>query len=72
VDVKISVEYLRVTVHDDGDTLPTKTNAAADPAQTRGRGLLIVAGVAAQWGIDLDPTPPGKTVWADIQTGAGH
>ncbi|MEV0845498.1 ATP-binding protein [Streptomyces sp. NPDC049954] len=31
-----------------------------------GRGLLMVAGIAARWGVDLDADGRGKSVWAEF------
>ncbi|MER7779738.1 ATP-binding protein [Streptomyces sp. NPDC096191] len=42
------------------DALP-----APAPEDTSGRGLLLVAGLAARWGWHLRPGGPGKTVWAE-------
>lgn len=42
------------------DVLP-----ASGSADTGGRGLLLVAGLATRWGWRLRPGGPGKTVWAE-------
>lgn len=39
--------------------------AAPPPDSETGRGLLLVAGLAARWGVAERPGP-GKTVWAEI------
>lgn len=42
------------------------TSPRADPTAPRGRGLLVVAGLSAAWGVrDL---PDGKSVWAVMGT----
>ncbi|MEU9157117.1 ATP-binding protein [Streptomyces sp. NPDC048417] len=38
---------------------------AADPEDTEGRGLVIVAGLASRWGWQARSDGPGKTVWAE-------
>jgi anti-sigma regulatory factor (Ser/Thr protein kinase) len=59
VDISCSVDHLRVEVHDSSPSLPV----LADPpggAET-GRGLVLVASLAADWGVYR--TPDGKAVY---------
>jgi len=55
---------LRIEVADQrGERLPV---VAAPGAETEGgRGLLLVAGLADRWDVDVHPDGPGKTVWAE-------
>ncbi len=56
---------VRVAVTDHGPGFP-----AAGPAQLvseHGRGLLLVAAMTADWGVE--PTGDGKVVWAEIRGG---
>lgn len=53
---------LRLAVSDESARRPRVRTPAPD--EPRGRGLGLVATFAADWGID--PTPPGKTVWAEL------
>lgn len=52
--------HLTLDVTDDAPGHPTVGNPSA--SDTSGRGLLIVAALAEQWG--CRPTESGKTVWA--------
>lgn len=54
---------VRLSVGDDSSATPTMQEP--DPLSTSGRGLYLVATIAAQWGVE--PTPGGKTVWAELQ-----
>ena len=60
--VRADGRLVRVEVGDDNARLPTEL--PHDPAALGGRGLAIVAAVAARWGVDGDPA--GKTVWFEI------
>ena len=59
VAIECSSGQLRVEVHDSSRTMPAPANAPAD-AET-GRGLIIVAALADEWG--FYPTPGGKAVY---------
>ncbi|MGW2211423.1 ATP-binding protein [Streptomyces sp. NPDC001781] len=51
------------------DTHPAHPELPArDPAAEAGRGLLLVDAVATRWGT-VPRTGPGKTVWAECETG---
>ncbi|GAA4945535.1 hypothetical protein GCM10023205_01490 [Yinghuangia aomiensis] len=50
--------YLRVDDHDAVLPLPCRSDACEES----GRGLLIVAVLIGEWGVDL--TGPGKSTWA--------
>jgi anti-sigma regulatory factor (Ser/Thr protein kinase) len=69
-DIVLSVEMLsdriRIEVRDGNDAVPTVP--AEDPAVDRptGRGLLIVAATASDWGV-VSTGEPGKCVWAEIR-----
>jgi anti-sigma regulatory factor (Ser/Thr protein kinase) len=41
-----------------------------DPDATDGRGLAIVAALAARWGVERDGL--GQTVWAELVSAGGH
>jgi len=61
---------LRVEVLDTCPHLPVLANAAAEaPADAEtGRGLMLVATLAASWGCDRAPT--GKAVWFELDPAA--
>ncbi|MFJ6987572.1 MULTISPECIES: ATP-binding protein [unclassified Streptomyces] len=60
-------ERLRLEVHDRSAVLPLLRSAGSDAV--RGRGLLMVSSVAADWGVV--PTAAGKAVWCEIGAGTG-
>jgi two-component sensor histidine kinase len=54
---------IRIDVSDDSPVLPaTDESGPPPPDHPRGRGLLIVAALSAEWGTTRTAT--GKTVWA--------
>jgi anti-sigma regulatory factor (Ser/Thr protein kinase) len=59
-------DVVRVEVSDTHPRHPESPEPSTeDPADAEGgRGLLIVAAVAARWGVE-ERTGPGKTVWAE-------
>lgn len=60
--VRLDRTVLHIAVH---DCCPQPIRIQAlDLERLRGRGLLMIAGIAARWGSDTDAT--GKTVWADL------
>jgi anti-sigma regulatory factor (Ser/Thr protein kinase) len=69
IDVTLSVrpDRLRIAVHDGGERLPVLNVTATDSLRAGGRGLMIVAATAVDWGVLADGT--GKTVWAEIAVG---
>ncbi|MEU9283766.1 ATP-binding protein [Streptomyces sp. NPDC048275] len=63
-------DTLRIEVTDTrGDRLPHL--APPRPEAEKGRGLLLVAALAARWGVALGPAPR-KTVWADVNVRGTH
>lgn len=60
--VRAGGRLVRVEVGDDDARLPVER--PCDPAALGGRGLAIVAAVAARWGVDGDSA--GKVVWFEI------
>lgn len=57
-----------VAVRDGGGTEAIVPRSPA-PAETSGRGLMIVDAVASSWGVTAEQPPPGKTVWFEL---GGH
>ncbi|WP_432247471.1 ATP-binding protein [Streptomyces sanyensis] len=46
---------------------PPASAPAADSLAESGRGLLLVAALADDWGVSPRPGAPGKTVWAELR-----
>ncbi|UGY90766.1 ATP-binding protein [Streptomyces gobiensis] len=47
---------------------PTQDLTTPAPGDESGRGLLLVAALAVDWGVRMrEPSAPGKTVWATIR-----
>ena len=59
VAVRCSSGQLRVEVHDSSRDMPAPADAPAD--SENGRGLIIIAALADEWG--FYPTPRGKAVY---------
>lgn len=57
-------DRLRVEVSDANDSLPVPRSAGAD--DDTGRGLALVAALAATWGAEPRPYGIGKTVWFEL------
>ena len=57
-------DRVRIAVADASVRLPVLRAASA--VSERGRGIFILEAMANQWGVD--PTPAGKTVWAEFLT----
>jgi hypothetical protein len=53
---------VRILVGDRNPVAPAMRDASA--TRTSGRGLALVAAVAARWGVDL--RPDGKVVWVEL------
>jgi anti-sigma regulatory factor (Ser/Thr protein kinase) len=61
-------DRVRIAVHDSSDELPVVPASQPSIDRPTGRGLLIVAATAADWGIERSGDRPGKTVWAELGT----
>jgi anti-sigma regulatory factor (Ser/Thr protein kinase) len=58
-------QVLRIEVADQrGERLPVV--GSPDGEAEGGRGLLLVAGLADRWDVDVHSDGPGKTIWAEV------
>ncbi|MER6470291.1 ATP-binding protein [Streptomyces collinus] len=61
-------DRVRIEVSDTcGERLPVAREAGSE--EDGGRGLVLVAALAKEWGVASRPGAPGKTVWAVVGTG---
>jgi anti-sigma regulatory factor (Ser/Thr protein kinase) len=60
-------DRVRIEVRDDGAGLPVVPSEHPPTDRPAGRGLLIVAATAADWGIERTDGDSGKTVWAELR-----
>ena len=67
VRVRATSSGLRVEVHDDSPSLPSRRRAT--PMDEGGRGIALVEALSSGWGADR--TPDGKTVWFEVDAAAG-
>jgi anti-sigma regulatory factor (Ser/Thr protein kinase) len=67
VDLEIRREHVRVSVEDDARGWPVPQ--VHEPIEAHGRGLLIVATLAREWGVHASGL--GKRVWATLDLPAG-
>jgi anti-sigma regulatory factor (Ser/Thr protein kinase) len=58
---------LRIEVSDAGESMPVFPDEQPRLDRVAGRGLLIVAATAVEWGVLPVPGGPGKTVWAELE-----
>ncbi|MFE4048495.1 ATP-binding protein [Streptomyces sp. YIM B13518] len=59
--------HVRIEVSDArGERLPEARDAGSE--EDGGRGILLVAALAEEWGTAPRPGAPGKTVWAVVAT----
>jgi anti-sigma regulatory factor (Ser/Thr protein kinase) len=66
LEIRVDPPRIGVAVADDGAAFPVPSAAPPDPAQTSGRGLVIVDRLASRWGIEPNQPGPGKTVWFEL------
>ena len=62
VRVRPTGQGLRVEVHDEDSTLPSRRQAT--PMDEGGRGIALVDALSSGWG--AEKTPDGKTVWFEV------
>ena len=62
VRVRPTGSGLRVEVHDEDTTLPSRRRAT--PMDEGGRGIALVDALSSGWGAET--TPDGKTVWFEV------
>ncbi|CAM5502109.1 hypothetical protein GCM10010345_65320 [Streptomyces canarius] len=66
VTVECAADLVQISVSDPSRRMPRPRIPAADAES--GRGLRLVADIAAQWGVTSSPGAPGKRVWFTLRT----
>ncbi len=69
LQLRLEPPGIGVRVRDHGETLPV-VHDDAGPTQPSGRGLRIVSTLATDWGVEIAPGMPGKTVWFYLRNAA--
>jgi anti-sigma regulatory factor (Ser/Thr protein kinase) len=69
VSIARSSRGVRVDVGDEGAGRPGVVAAGTD--QLRGRGLMLLDRIAAEWGVAPRKGGPGKVVWFSLRAAAG-
>ncbi|MGH8860062.1 MAG: ATP-binding protein [Jatrophihabitantaceae bacterium] len=62
----VLADRVRVEVQDGSDELPVVPARRPSAERPTGRGLLIIAATAVDWGVELRSDRPGKVVWAEL------
>ncbi len=70
ISLSVSADRIRVAVSDGGENLPMLPAGHPSIDRATGRGLLIVAATAHDWGVERVPGIAGKTVWAELDATA--
>ncbi|WP_406357946.1 ATP-binding protein [Streptomyces sp. NBC_01635] len=64
----LAKDIVRIEVTDTrAEKQPPASPPAADSLSESGRGLLLVAALADDWGVTPRQVAPGKTVWAELR-----
>ncbi len=72
VQLTLDEDTFRIEVTDTrAEKRPPASPPAADSLSESGRGLLLVAALADDWGVTPRPAAPGKTVWAKLRVPTG-
>ncbi|WNM31478.1 ATP-binding protein [Streptomyces sp. Li-HN-5-11] len=72
VQLTLAEGTFRVEVTDTrAEKQPPSAPPTPDSTSESGRGLLLVAALADDWGVTPRPAAPGKTVWAELRVPAG-
>ncbi|WP_442806805.1 ATP-binding protein [Streptomyces sp. NBC_01750] len=67
VQLTLAEDTFRIEVTDTrAEKRPPASPPATDSLSESGRGMLLVAALADDWGVSPRPAAPGKTVWADL------
>ena len=64
--LRLHADRLRIEVFDGSDILPIVPAGQPSVDRPTGRGLLIVAATASDWGVAHQPGHAGKSVWAEL------
>lgn len=68
LQLTLAQDRFRIEVTDTrAEKQPPATPPTPDSTSESGRGLLLVAALADDWGVAPRPAAPGKTVWAELR-----
>ncbi|WP_234367329.1 ATP-binding protein [Streptomyces pluripotens] len=72
VQLTLAEDTFRIEVTDTrAEKQPSLIPPTPDSVSESGRGLLLVAALADDWGVAPRPAAPGKTVWAEVRLPTG-
>ncbi|MEW2492044.1 ATP-binding protein [Streptomyces nodosus] len=72
VQLTLAEGTFRIRVTDTrAEKQPPSAPPTPDSTSESGRGLLLVATLADDWGVTPRPAAPGKTVWAELRVSTG-
>ncbi|MEU1518176.1 ATP-binding protein [Streptomyces sp. NPDC005811] len=72
VQLTLAEGAFRIEVTDTrAEKQPPSAPPTPDSTSESGRGLLLVAALADDWGVTPRPAAPGKTVWAELRVPTG-
>ncbi|MFF8431145.1 ATP-binding protein [Streptomyces sp. NPDC016566] len=66
--VRSTADRVRLEIEDQNRGPARPVQRRSGPDEQKGRGLLLVDALSADWGVTLAPDRPARIVWADLKT----